>query len=209
MTYWEEFKKGLFTRNAIFVLPILGICPSLATSGSVKTAVAMGCAATSVLVCSNVIISMLRRAIPREVRIPCYIVVIASFVTIVDLSMQAWFPAISAAIGIFIPLIVVNCIILGRAEAFACKNTPLVSFFDGLGMGVGYTLSLLLISTIREILGDGKFWGFPIFTILHGKVGFIPEYQPAAVVIMAPGAFLVLGLLFGFFNWLRTVRSGA
>ncbi|NOZ23764.1 MAG: RnfABCDGE type electron transport complex subunit E [Planctomycetes bacterium] len=208
MDYWQEFKKGLCKENAIFALPILGICPTLATSGSLKTGVAMGCAATFVLVCSNAIVSLVRRMVPREVRIPCFIVVIASFVTIVDLSMQAWFPTMSAAIGIFIPLIVVNCIILGRAEAFASKNNVFASLLDGLGMGIGYMGALVLISTVREVLGAGKIWGVPVFTILHDKLGFLPAYQPAAVIIMAPGAFLVLGLLLGFFNWIRILRSG-
>ena len=209
MNYWDEFKKGLFRENAIFVLPILGICPTLAVSTGLKNGVAMGCAATSVLVGSNVIISLLRRMIPREVRIPCFIVVIASFVTIVDLSMQAWFPELSKSIGIFIPLIVVNCIILGRAEAFASKNNVLASFLDGLGMGVGYLLALLLISAVREILGSGKVWGVPVFELLHNAVPAIPAYQPANVIIMAPGAFLVLGLLLGLFNWIRLRRSCA
>lgn len=203
MSYWYEFKKGLFERNAIFVLPILGICPSLATTGSVKTAVAMGFAAMAVLICSNVIISMIRRTVPREARIPCFIVVIASFVTMVDLIMQAWFPTVTAAIGIFIPLIVVNCIILGRAEAFASKNNVLASLLDGVGIGIGYMMSLILISTIREVLGDGKFWGVPIFQLAG------VDYKPAVVLVMAPGAFLVLGLLFGFFNWVRMRRRAA
>ena len=199
MDYWHEFKKGIFSENALFVLPILGICPSLATSGAVDTAIAMGCAATSVLVCSNVIISLIRKFVPREVRIPCFIVVIASFVTIVDLVMQAFFPTMSKLIGIFIPLIVVNCIILGRAEAFASKNSVIASFLDGLGKGIGFILALTLMGVIREGLGNGTIFG----------VRLLKSYEPASILIMAPGAFLVLGLLVAFFNWLRMRKRAA
>jgi len=196
-SYLQVFKKGIFEDNAIFSLPILGICPTLAVSASLKTAFAMGCAATSVLVCSNVIISLIRRVIPREVRIPCFIVVIATFVTIVDLLMQAYFPAMTKLIGIFIPLIVVNCIILGRAEAFASKNNILASLLDGLGIGIGYTGALLLLAFVRESLGSGTIWGYR----------FLESYKPATTLVMAPGAFLVFGLLVGFFNWLKMVRA--
>ena len=140
----NELTKGIFKENPIFVI-MLGMCPTLATSTSMSNAVGMGIAATFVLVCSNILISALRKIIPNEIRIPCYIVVIAAFVTIVDLSMKAWFPTLSKSLGIFIPLIVVNCIILGRAEAFAGKNGVFVSTLDGIGMGIGFTLALFYL----------------------------------------------------------------
>lgn len=191
-----ELTKGVVRSNPIFVL-LLGICPTLATSNSLKTAFAMGVAASFVLICSNVVIALIRRFVPKGVRIPCYIVVIASFVTIADLVLKATSPQISARIGIFIPLIVVNCIILGRAEAYASKNSVGNSLLDGIGMGVGFTLGLLLLATIRELFGDGKLWGHPV----------LPGYQPMRVLVGAPGAFLVLGLLLGFFNWLGEMRK--
>lgn len=193
----EEFTKGVIVENPIFVL-LVGLCPTLATSTSVDNAFAMGMAATTVLVCSNVIISLIRRSIPKEIRIPCFIVVIASFVTIVELAMRALFPPeVSDALGIFIPLIVVNCIILYRAEAFAYKSGVGRSALDGLGMGLGFTLALMLVALIRETLGNGTVWGLKVSN----------AYDPAAIMIMAPGAFLVLGLLLGFFNWIRLRRS--
>lgn len=196
-SHWEEFTKGVFKDNPIFIL-LVGLCPTLAVTTSVDNALAMGGAATFVLICSNIIISIIRKFIPREIRIPCFIVVIASFVTIVELAMKALFPPeVSAKLGIFIPLIVVNCIILYRAEAFAYKNNVLRSTLDALGMGLGFTLALLLIATIREVTGNGTFYGIKV----------AESYDPASVMIMAPGAFLVLGLLLGFFNWLRARRE--
>jgi len=195
-TKLREFTKGIFEYNPMFVL-VLGICPSLAVTTSVKNGLAMGGAATFVLVCSNFIISILRAYIPREIRIPCFIVVIAAFVTMVELLMKAYLPpALNASLGIFIPLIVVNCIIMYRAESFAYKNKPLASVLDGAGLGLGWTLSLCLISSIRELLGEGTLFGLKISE----------TYQPASVMIMAPGAFIVLGLLLGFFNW-RKLRN--
>jgi electron transport complex protein RnfE len=195
-TKLREFTKGIFEYNPLFVL-VLGICPSLAVTTSVKNGLAMGGAATFVLVCSNLIISILRAYIPREIRIPCFIVVIAAFVTMVELLMKAYLPPeLNASLGIFIPLIVVNCIIMYRAESFAYKNKPLASVLDGAGLGLGWTLSLCLISSIRELLGEGTLFGLKISE----------TYQPASVMIMAPGAFIVLGLLLGFFNW-RKLRN--
>ncbi len=198
-TLAQEFSKGLFAENPIFVL-LVGLCPTLATSTSVNNAFAMGLAATAVLVCSNIFVSLIRRFIPKEIRIPCFIVVIASFVTMVELAMRAFFPPeVSDALGIFIPLIVVNCIILYRAEAFAYKNGVVRSALDGLGIGLGFTLALMFIGLIRELLGAGSVWGLKVST----------HYEPAAIMIMAPGAFLVLGLLLGFFNWLKLRRGQA
>jgi Na+-translocating ferredoxin:NAD+ oxidoreductase subunit E len=195
-TKLREFTKGIVEYNPLFVL-VLGICPSLAVTTSVKNGLAMGGAATFVLVCSNLIISILRAYIPREIRIPCFIVVIAAFVTMVELLMKAYLPPeLNASLGIFIPLIVVNCIIMYRAESFAYKNKPLASVLDGVGLGLGWTLSLCLISSIRELLGEGTLFGLKISE----------TYQPASVMIMAPGAFIVLGLLLGFFNW-RKLRN--
>jgi len=160
----------------------------------------MGIAVIAVLVCSNIIIAALRKIIPGEIRMPCFIVIAASFVTMVDLTMQAFAPpAINRALGIFIPLIVVNCVILFRAEAFASKNTVSHSIADGLGMGIGYGLALLLVSSVRELLGDGSFWGY--------KVSL--SYAPASIMLLAPGAFLTLGLTLGFFNYIRLRGAAA
>jgi len=194
---FSELSKGVVRSNPIFVL-LLGLCPTLATSNSLQTAFAMGIAAMFVLVCSNVVVSLIRRFVPKGVRIPCYIVVIASFVTIADLFLKAYFPAVSAKIGIFIPLIVVNCIILGRAEAFASRNPIGKSLLDGVGMGLGFTLGLLLIACVRELFGSGTLWG-------HQVLG--GGYQPMTVLIMAPGAFLILGLMLGLFNWVGELRK--
>jgi Na+-translocating ferredoxin:NAD+ oxidoreductase subunit E len=192
----KEFTKGISQYNPLFVL-VLGLCPSLAVTTSVKNGLAMGVAATFVLVSSNLIISIIRSYIPREIRIPCFIIIIAAFVTMVELLMKAYLPSeLSTSLGIFIPLIVANCIILYRAEAFAYKSKPFVSVLDGLGMGLGWTLSLGIISAIREILGAGTFFGLKVSE----------SYNPASVMIMAPGAFIVLGLLLGFFNW-RKLRK--
>jgi electron transport complex protein RnfE len=197
MTALRELTKGLFKENPTFVL-MLGICPTLAITTQVKNALAMGAAVIFVLVCSNVIISMLRKFIPSEIRIPCYIVIVASFVTMTELLMKAYMPtAIVAALGIFIPLIVVNCIILGRAEAFACKNTIFRSALDGIGIGIGFTLAVVLVSSIREILGGGAWMGIKI----------AQDITSVGTIALAPGAFLVLGLLLGFFNWMRRLKA--
>jgi len=190
-TNLKEFTKGIIQYNPMFVY-VLGLCPSLAVTTSVKNGLAMGGAATFVLVCSNFIISIVRAYIPREIRIPCFIVVIAAFVTMIELLMKAYLPPeLNKSLGIFIPLIVVNCIIMYRAESFAYKNKPLASILDGAGLGLGWTLSLCLVSSIRELLGAGTLFGLKISE----------SYEPASVMIMAPGAFIVLGLLLGFFNW--------
>jgi len=201
-SYREELTKGIFKNNPIFVL-MLGLCPTLATTTSVKNAFAMGMAASAVLLCSNVIIAAFRRFIPKAVRIPCFIVVIASFVTIVDMVMKGFFYEQSKALSIFIPLIVVNCIILGRAEAFAYKNSVFRSLLDGAGAGLGFTLALILVGTIREVLGAGTFLGYPIYLDAAGRT----VYQPMTVLILAPGAFLVLGLLMAMFRAIGQRRS--
>ncbi len=192
-----EFFKGLYKENPIFRV-LLGLCPALATSNSLQNAVGMGAAATFVLFCSNFIISLIRKGVPNKIRIPIYIVVIATFVTITDLTMQAFAPALSKSLGVFVPLIVVNCIILGRAEAFAGKNNVWLSMLDGLGMGLGFTFALSLVAIIRELLGTGKLWGVPLFG---------SGFEPMLILILPPGAFLTLGLFIGFFNWLETKRA--
>ena len=158
MSFMKELTKGIVKENPIFVL-VLGMCPTLATTTSVNNALGMGLAATFVLVCSNIIISMIRNIIPNKIRIPSYIIVIAAFVSIVDMVMAAYLPDLHKALGLFIPLIVVNCIIMGRAEAFASKNSVMDSMADGIGMGIGFTLALILMSSIREILGSGTWAG--------------------------------------------------
>jgi electron transport complex protein RnfE len=200
MSLLREFTKGLFKDNPIFVL-VLGLCPTLAVTTAVINGVYMAVAATAVLVCSNVIISLIRSFVPKEIRIPCYIVVIASFVTMAEIVMKGFAPPkINAALSIFVPLIVVNCIIMGRAEAFASRNRVAASLADGLGIGGGFLLALLLISGIREFLGSGTLVGYPVFP---AAVGF----RSLSLMVMAPGAFLVLGLILGFFNQLKISRA--
>ena len=191
----KEFTKGLFKENPIFVIA-LGLCPTLATSTMVINALGMGAGVIFVLVCSNIFISLLKNFIPDNVGIPAYIVVIASFVTIVQMVMEAYAPALYAALGVFVPLIVVNCIILGRAEAFANKNKVLPSILDGLGMGIGFTLALTLIALIREVLGSGTI-------TLPGCVITVPviSIAPMRVIAFPAGALLVLGLLKAFFQY--------
>lgn len=190
MTLIKEFTKGFIKENPVFVMA-LGLCPTLAVTTSVINAIGMGLAATFVLVFSNIFISLIKNVIPTKIRIPAFIVVIASFVTIVDMVMYAYLPAIHKSLGLFIPLIVVNCIILGRAEAFASKNNVFRSILDGLGMGLGFTLALIILGSIREVLGAGQFLG----------INVLPEsYQPMLVAILAPGAFIVMGLLMGIMN---------
>ena len=201
MSLVSTFTRGLWRENPIFRL-VLGMCPTLAVTTSVANGVGMGLAATFVLVCSNLMIAMLRGFIPRRVRIPAYIVIIASFVTIVDLMMHAYLPALHRSLGIFIPLIVVNCIILGRAEAFASRNGVLASLADGLGMGMGFTLALVALGSVRELLGNGSLLGLSLFGA---------EFQPALVMILPPGAFVTLGLLLALMNRLeerRALRAG-
>ena len=197
MSHMHEFTKGIVKENPFFVL-MLGCCPALAVTTTALNGAAMGVASMAVLVSSNIIISLIRRWIPSEIRIPCYIVVIASFVTIVDLLMQAYFPPpIVAALGIFIPLIVVNCVILGRAEAFAGKHKVVPSLLDGAGMGLGFMLALFLVGSLREIFGSGSWLGVSV-----GR-GFVPM----RLFGQAPGAFLVVGLLLGLFAHLRHRRG--
>ena len=192
----KEFTKGIIKENPTFVLA-LGLCPTLAVSVSIGNAIGMGIAATFVLLGSSLIISLIRDFIPEKIRIPCYIVVIATFVTIAELCMKAFSPALDRSLGIYVPLIVVNCIVLGRAEAFACKNNLSRSFFDGLGMGVGFTLALILISAIRELIGSGQILNYALFK----------GFDPVLVFIMPPGALLVIGLLLGLFNLLKSRKA--
>ena len=189
----KEFNKGIFRENPIFVIA-LGLCPALAVSVSLENALGMGLAASFVLVSSNCIISCIRNIVPNRIRIPCFIVVIASFVTIVELLMAAFSPQLAKQLGIFVPLIVVNCIILGRAESFASKNRILPSILDGLGMGLGFTLALSSVAVIRELLGSGKIFGFVVFK----------GYPPATIMILAPGALLTMGILIGLVNLIKS-----
>lgn len=187
------FLKGLIKENPVLVL-ILGTCPTLATTTSVISAVAMGLAATAVLFCSNMVISALRNIIPDKVRIPCYIVVIAGFVSVVQMLMQAYLPDLYDMLGVYLALIVVNCIILGRAEAYASKNPVLPSLFDGIGMGLGFTIALTMIGAVRELLGAGQIFGVTIMP---------SGYVPVSIFIMAPGAFFVLAMLTAIQNQVK------
>ena len=184
--------NGIFKENPIFVL-ILGMCPTLATTYSAINGLSMGVATLFVLFGSNVVISILKNIIPDKIRIPAFIVIIATFVSIAEMLMHAYFPAIYNSLGIFIPLIVVNCLVLGRAEAFASKNTVFRSALDGLGMGLGFTFALTLLGTLRELLGTGKVFGNIVF----------PNHYGALIFVLAPGAFIVLGYLIAIMNKLR------
>jgi electron transport complex protein RnfE len=195
----DEIKRGVIVENPLFV-QVLGTCPSLALTTSVTNALGMGVAFTAVLVCSNLVISLLRKLVPNEIRIPSYIVVIASFVTLCEMVMNAFSPALFNALGIFIPLIVVNCVILGRAEAYAGKNKPLPSVVDGIVMGIGYTCAIALMAAIREILGTGAFMGINLF-----GSGFVP----VLIMILPAGAFITMGFLFAFFALLRNRKAKA
>ena len=192
MNFGKQFKEGLLTKNPVLV-QLLGMCSTLAISTSLFNGLGMGLAVTAILICSNVMISALRKIIPSQIRIAAYIVIIAGFVTIVDLLLQAYIPALRESLGVFIPLIVVNCIILGRAEAFASKNGVLASFADGLCQGIGYTVALVIVCIIRELLGSGTFGG----GLLNGGEGIriIPEGYPAMQMVMPVGGFLVLGFV--------------
>ncbi len=196
MAIVREFSKGFWKENPIFRL-VLGLCPTLAVTTAAINGIGMGLATTFVLVCSNIVISLLRRFIPPRVRIPSFIVVIASFVTIVDLVMAGFFFQLHKTLGLFIPLIVVNCIILGRAEAFASKHPLVDSVADGFGMGFGFTLSLVVLGSIREILGNGTLFDIPAFG---------PGYFPFLVMILPPGAFITLGFLLALMNRLASQR---
>jgi Na+-translocating ferredoxin:NAD+ oxidoreductase subunit E len=195
MKLWQEFTKGIIEQNPILRL-VLGTCPTLAVTTMAVNGMAMGLAVIFVLIGSNVVVSLIRKVVPDKVRIPVFVVVIASFVTAVDLFMAGFFYELHKVLGIFIPLIVVNCIILARAEAFASKNNILRSILDALGMGVGYTLALVIIGSIRELLGNGTIFGFDL---LH-HLG----YQNFLIMILPPGAFIVLGLMIGLLNLLTT-----
>ena len=192
MKYLKVLLNGIVKENPTFVL-LLGMCPTLGTTSSAINGMSMGLATTAVLVFSNLIISCLKNLIPDSVRIPSFIVVIASLVTILQMVLQAYVPSVYEALGLFIPLIVVNCIILGRAEAFAAKNGPISSIFDGLGMGLGFTIALTLLGACREVLGTGKIFSMTVF----------PENYGALLFVLAPGAFIVLGYLIAIVNKLR------
>jgi electron transport complex protein RnfE len=191
MSQIQNFTKGFIKENPILVL-VLGTCPTLATTSSSLNGMGMGIATTFVLIGSNVVISLLSNVIPDKVRIPAFVVIIASFVTIVDLLMQAYVPELYEKLGIFIPLIVVNCIVLGRAEAYACKNSVLSSFIDGFGMGLGFTLALGILGAFREIVGSGAIFGYKIIT-----------GEGILVFILAPGAFIALGYLIALINRIK------
>lgn len=184
------FINGILNENPTFRL-VLGVCPTLAATTSATNGLGMGLAATFVLLGSNIVISMLRNMIPDKVRIPAFIVVISTFVTIVQMLIQAFVPALYEALGLFIPLIVVNCIILARAEAFAAKNTVLHSAADGLGMGIGFTAALILIGSVRELIGVGTIFGNPVFGA---------TFEPMLMIVMAPGGFIIFGLVLGIIN---------
>ena len=190
MTLGQELRKGFWKENAVFRL-LLGLCPALAVTTSAENGLGMGLATTFVLVCSNIVVSCLRKVIPAKVRIPSFIVVIASFVTVVQLCMEAYFYDLYKALGIFIPLIVVNCLILGRVEAFASRNRLLPAFADGVGMGLGFTLALFVLGAVRELFGSGTLLGYAVFG---------SSYQPLILMILPPGAFIAMGLLLAGMN---------
>ena len=188
--YFERIYNGIFRENPIFIL-MLGMCPTLAVTTSATNGLGMGVSTMAVLICSNLVISLLRKIIPGQVRLPAYIVIVASLVTVTQLLIQAYLPALYSALGIYIPLIVVNCIILGRAEAFAAKNPPVLSAFDGIGMGIGFTLALTLIGLVRELFGAGTAFGNQVMPVF---------YQPISIITKAPGAFLVLAFIVAIMN---------
>ena len=192
MSNMKILTNGLIKENPSFVL-LLGMCPTLATTTSAINGLSMGLATMFVLICSNIVISCIKKITPDKVRIPVFIVVIASFVTILQLCIKAYLPEVDEALGLFIPLIVVNCIILGRAEAFACKNNPVASLFDGIGMGLGFTFALTLLGIVRELLGAGSIFGFVL----------LPEVTNILVFVLPPGAFISLGYIIAIVNQLK------
>ncbi len=196
-TSLKAFKNGLIDENPTFV-QLLGMCPTLAVTTSLINAIGMGLSATFVLVCSNLVISLVRKLVPSKIRIASYIVIIAAFVSIIEMLLKAYLPSISEALGLFIPLIVVNCIILARAESYASKNSPIPSAMDGLGMGLGFTLGLSVLGTVREILGAGTILGIDIFGGM---------YEPAIMFILPPGAFIVLGTVLAVMNVIKAKKS--
>ncbi|MBU3836834.1 MAG: electron transport complex subunit E [Candidatus Phocaeicola faecigallinarum] len=192
MNNFKVLMNGIVKENPTFVL-LLGMCPTLGTTSSAINGMGMGLATMFVLICSNIVISSIKKLVPDMVRIPIFIVVIASFVTVLQMVMQAYVPDLYATLGLFIPLIVVNCILLGRAEAFAAKNNPIASLFDGLGMGLGFTIALTLLGGVREFLGTGKIF----------NIAIMPEEYGMLIFVLAPGAFIVLGYLIAIVNRLK------
>ena len=192
MNYIKTITNGIIKENPTFVL-LLGMCPTLATTTSATNGMSMGLATMFVLICSNFVISLIKNVVPDMVRIPVFVVVIAAFVSILQMLMEAYMPSINKSLGIYIPLIVVNCIILGRAEAFACKNNPLASICDGIGMGLGFTLALSLLGSVRELIGAGTLFG----------VTLLPETCNVLLFVLPPGAFITLGYLIAIVNKLR------
>lgn len=190
MNIGKQFKEGIITNNPVLV-QLIGMCPTMATSTSLENGLGMGLAATSVLICSNFVVSLLRKIIPQKIRIASYVVIISVFVTAVEMLLKAFLPDIADSLGLFIPLIVVNCIILARAEAFASKNKPIPAAIDGLAMGLGFTFALAILSSFREILGAGTIYGIPLF----GE-----NFQPATLMIMPAGGFLALGFVIAAFQ---------
>ncbi len=190
MSLGKEFTKGIIRENPLFRLT-LGLCPSLAVTTSVENGLGMGAAFSAVLLASNITIALLRKIIPDSIRIPSFIVIIATFVTLIEMIMHAFAPDLFKSLGIYIPLIVVNCVILGRAEAFASKNSLMPSIMDGLGMGLGFTLALVIISAFREILGAGTFYGIPLFGA---------SANPALIMILPPGGFITMGIILALMN---------
>ena len=201
MNVKKQFWDGLITQNPVLV-QLLGMCPTLAITTSLFNGLGMGLSVLIILTCANVVISALRKIIPNKVRIACYIVVIASFVTMVDLLLKAFVPALSKSLGLFIPLIVVNCIILGRAEAFASKNSVGASLLDGIFQGIGYTVALIIMCVVRELLGSGTILGGFSFINNGGGIRVIPEVYPALLVVLPVGGFLTLGCLIAASQWL-------
>jgi len=195
-SYLQELTKGILKENPVFI-SVLGMCPVLGVTAFLVNGFGMGVAATAVLVASNLVISLLRKFIPPQVRIPCFIVVIATFVTIIEMVLKAFQPVLYEALGVFVPLIVVNCIILGRAEAFASKNSPLRSLLDGLGAGIGFTLALLILAAVREIIGQGTILGPDPESAIHL---FGANFEPMALFAQPSGAFIALGLLLAGVN---------
>ncbi|KPU27844.1 electron transporter RsxE [Caloranaerobacter sp. TR13] len=193
----DNLKNGLLKENPTFV-QLLGMCPTLAVTTTAVDGMAMGLATTAVLISSNLVISLLRKVIPSKIRIPSYIVIIATFVTLIEMFMHAYAIDLYRSLGLFIPLIVVNCLILGRAESYASKNNPVNSVVDGIGMGLGFTWALTLLGIIRELLGAGSIFGIKVL----GEA-----FKPAIIMILPPGAFLALGVLIGLFNWLKSRKT--
>ncbi len=198
MKFTKLLKNGIIDENPVLV-QVIGMCPTLGVTTSAINGLGMGLSTTAVLICSNIVISLMRKFIPSKIRIPAFIVVIATFVTMVGMLLKAYIPELDDALGLFIPLIVVNCLILARAESFASKNTPIKSAVDGIGMGLGFTLALTALGVVREILGNGTLFGLSLFGAY---------YQPALLFILPPGAFLSLGFLLAGFNKFKNKKGG-